>query len=44
MNNEKYKKLKNIIFKYKNPLKIYFNLWKAKIKYKEAETYDKKIL
>ena len=42
--SEKFEKIKNIIIKYKNPLKMYFNLWKAKIKYKEAETYDKKIL
>ena len=44
MNNEKYTKIKNIIFKYKNPLKIYFNLWKTKVKCLKSETCEKEIV
>ena len=39
----KEEKIQNIL-KYKNPLKIYFNIWKTKSRYKEVETYNKKIL
>ena len=44
MNNEKYTKIKNIIFKYKNPLKIYFNLWKTKVKCLKSKTCEKEIV
>ena len=44
MSNEKYKKLKNIIFKYKNPLKIYFNISKTKVKCLKSETCEKEIV